>query len=154
MDRLFLEDFSVGKTFDMPPPYRVSKEEIVSFARTWDPQPFHVDDAAAAESVYGEVIACSAHIFSLFTRISSQIEPRSAAIGALGFDDVRIPNPVRAGDELEFSCECIVARRSKSNPARGVISSRVWLRNQRDEVVFSGISTFVIQSRDMKGEGA
>jgi len=151
MDRLFLEDFSAGKTFVVPPPYHVRKEEIVTFARRWDPQPFHVDDAAAAESIYGEVTACSAHIFSIFTKLSSQIQPQSAAIGALGFDDVRIPRPVRAGDVLQLFCECIVARRSKGNPGRGVISSRVYMKNQRDEVVFSGISTFLIQSRDGKG---
>lgn len=148
MSELFLEDFSVGMTFDVPPPYRVTREEIVSFARDWDPQPFHIDDAAAAESIYGEVIACSAHIFAIFTRLSSWIEPRSAAIGALGFEDIRIPHPVRAGDCLRLFCQCIVARRSKSNPARGIISSRVHMKNQREEVVFSGISTFLIQARD------
>jgi acyl dehydratase len=154
MERLFLEDFSVGMTFMVPPPYHVRKDEIISFARYWDPQAFHVDDASASASIYGEIIACSAHIFSIFTKLSSQIQPPSAAIGALGFDDVRIPNPVRAGDALELFCECIVARRSKSAPGRGVVSSRVWMKNQRDQVVFSGISTFLIESRDMKGGNA
>jgi acyl dehydratase len=150
MSLLFLEDFAVGRSFSSPP-YHVSKEEVVSFARVWDPQLFHVDEDAAAASIYGGIIACSAHIFSIFTRLSSQAEPRSAALGALGFDEMRIPRPLRAGDTVRLTTECIEMRRSRSKPDRGIISSRVRLENQRGEVVFSAITTFMIRARTPAG---
>ena len=150
MSLLFLEDFAVGRGFSSPP-YHVSKEEVVSFARVWDPQPFHVDEGAAAASLYGGIIACSAHIFSIFTRLSSHAEPRSAALGALGFDEMRIPSPLRAGDTVRLTTECIEMRRSRSKPDRGIISSRVRLENQRGEVVFSAITTFMIRARTPAG---
>ena len=142
----FFEDFRVGEGSDSPP-YIVSALEIREFAQVWDPQPFHVDEAFAAQTMFGGLIACSAHIFALFCKLSNQIEPRSAALAGLGFDAVRIPRPLRAGDTVQLFSRCLEARRSATKPDRGIVTSQVELRNQHGEVVFSTIAKFLVAAR-------
>lgn len=145
-DVRFLEDFQVGDCAESPP-YTVTGQEVIQFAQAWDPQPFHVDEAFAAQTMFGGLIACSAHIFAVFCKLSNQIEPRSAALAGLGFDEVRIPKPVRAGDTLRLFSRCLTVRRSASKPDRGIVASQVELKNQNGEVVFSTIAKALVQAR-------
>ncbi len=143
---LFLEDLEVGLRMQAGD-YRVSKEEVVSFASIWDPQPFHIDEEAARASVYGGLTACSAHIFAVFSKVSNMLPRRAAAIGALGFDELRIPQPLRAGDTVRVVSECIEVRRSARKPDRGIVTFHAQLLNQSDTVVFSAKSTVMVKSR-------
>ena len=147
MEMLFLEDYQVGKvsrTGEM----HVSADEIVQFACQWDPQPFHVDVEAARQSMHGGLIACSAHVFAVFTKLANTIEPQSAALAALGFDELRMVKPLRAGDRVSLSSECVEVRRSRSKPDRGIVRSMIKLTNHTGETVFTVISSFLVRARD------
>ena len=146
MSLRYFEDFAIGDLCESPS-YVVSKQEVMQFAGEWDPQPFHIDEEFARQTMFGGVIACSAHIFAIFCKLSNQIEPRSAALAGLGFDEVRIPRPLRAGDTVRLTGRCIEARRSNTKPGCGIVASQVELTNQNGEIVFSTISRFMIQTR-------
>ncbi len=146
MEHLFLEDYEAGQQLQIGG-YHVPKEEVIAFATHWDPQPFHIDEEAAEATFYGGLTACSAHIFAIFCRLSNRLEKRAAALAALGFDEFRIPNPLRVGDTVRLLSECTAVRRSKTKPDRGIINFSVRLLNQNDEVVFSIKSTVMVRSR-------
>jgi acyl dehydratase len=147
MPLLFLEDYEVGRAFRSAD-YLVSRQEIIEFATAWDPQPFHIDDAAARQSMFGGVIACSAHIFAIFCKLSSTLDPPTAALGGLGFDELRMHRPLRPDDTVHLVGTCQSVRRSQSRPDRGIVRSGVELLNARGEILFSCTSTFLVQSRD------
>ena len=92
----------------------VTKKEIIDFARRWDPQPFHVDEEAARSSIYGGITACTAHIFAIVCRLDAEMETKLAGIAGLGFDEMRVHQPLRAGDTVHIMSECMDVRRSKS----------------------------------------
>lgn len=97
---LHLEDFAVGDRWSLPP-FSLSAEEIVAFARRWDPQPFHADPDAAAQTQFGGLIASGIH--TLAATIRAQYEgllSRVAAVAGVGFDTLRFKEPVRPGRQL------------------------------------------------------
>jgi len=133
----YFEDMPVGlvlRSID----YVVAREEVIAFARKWDPQPFHIDEEAARRSVFGGLTACSAHIFSMFSIISQQPldGSRIVALAGLGFEELQLRKPVYAGDTLYCESTVLDARRSASKPDRGVIAQRAALVNQRGEAAF------------------
>ena len=140
----YLEDFAAGQEFDLGQ-RSVTRDEIVAFARMFDPQPFHVDEAAAARSIYGGLIASGWHTVSLFMRLLVDGLLRdSASMGSPGVDEVRWPNPVRPGDVLTASAAIADVRQSRSRPDRGVVSTRYAMRNQDDAPVLAmkGVGMF------------
>lgn len=103
MNMLYFEDFSVGQVLDLGS-CAVSEEEIVAFARQFDPQPFHVDAEAAAASHFGGIVASGWHTCALLMRgIVDQLLLRSASHGSPGVDEIRWLQPVRPGDRLRLS---------------------------------------------------
>lgn len=133
----YFEDMPVGlvlRSIDYP----VARDEVIAFARKWDPQPFHIDEESARGSIFGGLTACSAHIFSMFSIISQQPldGSRIVALAGLGFEHLHLPRPVYAGDTLYCEATVLDARRSVSKPDRGVITQRAVLVNQRAEVTF------------------
>ena len=140
----YLEDFAAGQEFDLGQ-RAVTRDEIVAFARMFDPQPFHVDEAAAGRSIYGGLIASGWHTVSLFMRLLVDGLLRdSASMGSPGVDEVRWPNPVRPGDVLTASAAIADVRQSRSRPDRGVVSTRYAMRNQDDAPVLAmkGVGMF------------
>lgn len=119
--------------------HRVSREEIIAFATTWDPQPFHIDEEAARASVFKGLTACSAHIFSIFCRTSQNWESGvvQQAVAGLGFDEMRMLKPVYAGDTLRCVSVIDSLRASNSMPECGIVGYRTHLINQNDVTVFS-----------------
>ena len=114
----------------------------------WDPQPFHVDPEAAEASIFGGLVASSVHLFAIMTAIGMGTEEEpSAAVSALGFDKIRLHAPARPGDELRAEVTVIEARPSRSRPELGVVSNAVDLVNQRDEVVFSLETAWLVRCR-------
>jgi len=132
---LHWEDFPVGMVRETGRT-TVSKEEIVAFGRQFDPQPFHVDEAAAARSPYGGLIASGWHTCSLAMRLyHDAVLCRAASQGSPGVEKVRWLRPVRPGDTLRVRVEVLEARPSESRPGVGLVRSRWQVLDQRDEAV-------------------
>lgn len=145
----YFEDFVVGSVDEKSETYLVTQDEIIEMAERFDPQPFHTDPVAAADSVFGGLVACSAHVFAISCALHSKVpdDEKTAAVSALGFDELRLSAPVRPGDALRARSEITAVRRSQSRPGIGIVSSRGELLNQRDEVVFSLASAALIRCR-------
>lgn len=148
MEPAYFEDLEVGQSYSTGP-YEMTREEIVDFARHWDPRDFHVDDEAAQRSAFGGLVASGAHTFAVYFRLSLQSarESRPQAVEAgLGFD-VRLPHPVRPGDSLSYRGHIIEKRDSGSHPDAGLIRTRHELLNQRGVAVLEVISTSLVRRR-------
>ncbi|MFA4835594.1 MAG: MaoC/PaaZ C-terminal domain-containing protein [Dehalococcoidia bacterium] len=148
MSLLYFEDIVVGEK-TIAGQHQTSKTEILEFAQKWDRQPFHIDEEAAKSYPYGGLIAPAPYILAVVTRVSTADSdmPKMAVIGALGYDQMRIPNPVRPGDLLTVSWVIIEKRESKSKSDRGIVRTQTEIRNQRNEQVISYISTAMIYKR-------
>jgi acyl dehydratase len=127
----------------------VDAEAIRAFAAQYDPQPFHLDDAAAQAGVFGKLVASGWHTMALTMRllVEGALQPAWGLIG-LGADELRWPRPVEPGDVLQAEWEVIETRPSISKPDRGIARLRVTTRNQRGEVVLSFITTMLVPRRE------
>ena len=127
----------------------VTAREIIEFARTWDPQPWHVDEEVARASIFGGLTACSAHIFSIFCITSQRWQSGvvQQAVAGLGFDEMRMHKPVYADDTLHCTSTVGAVRASKSKPDCGIVTFHTQLLNQHAEVVFS-IKASSLMARD------
>jgi acyl dehydratase len=135
--RYHFEDFVPGWTFENGP-RTLSAAEIVAFARDWDPQGFHTDEAAARASPFGGLIASGWHTSCVAMRLMCDgYLTDSSCAGSPGFDEVRFLKPVRPGDALRFRAEVLEARASQSRPDRGMVTWRWEVLNQHAEVVLS-----------------
>lgn len=143
----YFEDSVVGEEFGSSIEYEVTVEELKQMSARWDPQPFHLDESAPQTREYGGLITCSAHTFAIFTYLSSRNPVKTAAIAGLGFDEMRMLQPLRPGDRIRAYSTCLEKRESRSRPDRGIVTSRTVLRNQRDEEVFTVRSTAMILKR-------
>lgn len=126
---------------------RVSTQEAIAFAEQWDPQPFHVDAEAAADSIYGGLTLSSLHLFALCTRLFFDHEDRIAVLAMLGKDEIRFPNPARPDEDLRYHTECVSARPSKSRPDRGVIELQDTVTNEAGETVLSQRVSLLVARR-------
>jgi acyl dehydratase len=135
-DRYF-EDYRVGEQVEFGS-YRMTEEQIVAFARDFDPQPFHVDPDAACQSVYGGLVASGWHTASAMMRmmVDHFISPKTS-MGSPGMDEIRWLKPVRPGDTLRVRLTVLSAKRSTSKPDRGVIDQLVEVINQNGEIVMA-----------------
>lgn len=139
---------------DIPVGYRslvgrvcVPVEDAIAFARRWDPQPFHIDEGAAADSIYGGLTLSSLHLFAICTRLFFDHEDRIAVLAMLGKDEIRFPNPAWPGEELSYHTECVDARASRSKPDRGVIELKDSVTNEAGETVMSQRVTLMVARR-------
>ena len=131
----YFEDFAPGQDIDLGT-RTVTEEEIVAFARAYDPQPFHVDRDAAAHSIYGGVIASGWHTCGMMMRmVVDGLLNRSASMGSPGLDGVRWLAPVRAGDTLNVRYQTVQVKASRSKPDRGVVWSKWVAINQHGQTV-------------------
>lgn len=131
----YFEDLEVGRTIEVGS-RTVSEEEIIEFARQFDPQPFHIDKEAAADSMYGGIIASGWHTCSMMMRLMVEGYLRgSASLGSPGVDEVRWLKPVRGGDTLTVTSTIVEAQASTSKPDRGVVRTVWQATNQRGELV-------------------
>ena len=147
MEILYFEDVVVGEKRTSSVTYTVEKKEIMEFAAVWDPRYFHVDEAEAKFSVFGGIVACSAHIFSILSWFSTHSERRVASMAALAFDELRMHRAVRPGDTLSCSFTCTEKRESRSKQDRGIIRTAASMTNGQDEEVFSAVVTTMVAKR-------
>jgi acyl dehydratase len=135
-DRWF-DDFSVGECFEFGA-YTVTESEIIEFATRYDPQPFHLDHAAAAASHFGGLVASGWMTNAVLMRLlCDHFIPRASAMGSPGVDEIRWLKPVRPGDCLRARSEVVELRPSTSKPDRGLMKCRHTLINQHDEAVMA-----------------
>ena len=148
MSGLHLEDFKVGQVYRPSSRKRVTAEEIKRFAAEYDPQPFHLDEEAGRKSFFGEFVASGWHTAAMSMRlmVDSEFKAANGLIGA-GLDELKWPRPVRPGDELRIEVDVLEIRESKSRPAIGFVRFRMTTRNQRDEIVQTGICNLVVPRR-------
>jgi len=143
----YLEDFAVGQTFASSR-VRVDANEIKAFAAKFDPQPFHLDEAAARDTVFGGLAASGWHTAALTMRllVESELKPAGGIVGA-GGDELRWPRPVRPGDELHLESEVLAVRPSKSHPEHGLVKVRTTTLNQAGEAVQILVANLVVPRR-------
>ncbi|HEX2941264.1 MAG TPA: MaoC family dehydratase, partial [Rhodopila sp.] len=134
-DRYF-EDYTQGATYDCGS-FSVTEDEIIAFAREYDPQMMHVDRALAAEGPFGQVIASGWHTMARAMRLLVDNFLPFNGLPAPGIDELRWPKPVRPGDTLTLFATIEQARRSRTRPDRGLIHTLLELKNQDGDVVLS-----------------
>jgi len=146
MGALYFEDVEVGDRCAAGP-YRLTKSEIIQFAKQYDPVPENIDEEAAARSIFGGLTACSPHIFSIYVLLTTRLQPRLHFLAGLGWDELRMPNAVRPDDALELDLSILEKREPKSRSDRGILRLRILLRNQRGETVLECLVTVLIARR-------
>lgn len=133
--KYYYEDFEPGHMVEVAGP-TLSQQEIVDFASKYDPQPFHVDEAAARRSIYHGIIASGWHTVALCMRmICDAYLLDSASMGSSGVDQVRWLKPVRPGDTLALRMTVLEKKASKSRPDMGIVRHRWDVFNQSQELV-------------------
>ena len=148
MAKRYLEDFTVGQTFGSGQ-LKVDTEQIKAFAAEFDPQPFHLDEDAALDTIFGGLAASGWHTAALTMRllVESEIAPAGGVVVA-GFDEFRWPRPVRPGDEeLHIESEVLDVRPSRSRSNQGLIKVRTTTLNQNDEAVLVQIANLIVPRR-------
>jgi acyl dehydratase len=144
---LYLEDFAAGQVFRSGR-LRVDGERIKAFAAEFDPQPFHLDEAAARATIFGGLAASGWHTAAMTMKlvVEGEFRPAGGLIGA-GLDELRWPRPVRPGDELRVESEILEVRPSTSRPGTGWIKVRTTTLNQDGEAVQLYVGNLIVQSR-------
>lgn len=145
----YFEDLQVGSTFRVGE-HTITKSEIIAFAKQFDPQPFHVDEEAAKESMFGELVASGVHTFCLSVRlfVTEFVDGKEgvANMGAYGMDDLQWHEPVRPGDTLRLQIEVIDKRPSSSYDDRGHVSFNRSVLT--DDVKVFSVQSFNIVARN------
>jgi acyl dehydratase len=134
---IWWEDFRVGDSTEMGR-HTFTEEEILSFGRQFDPQPFHADPAAAGESVFGGLIASGWHTCAVGMRLMVQnYLRRTVSLGSPGIDNIRWLKPVRAGDTLVYRRTVVESRASTTRKGVGLVKHRWEAVNQAGELVLT-----------------
>ena len=137
METRFWEDFKVGEVEQIGGK-KVERDEVIDFARQFDPQPFHVDEVAAKQSMYGGLIASGWHTCSMVMRMMCDAYLlQSASVGSPGIDNLKWLKPVRPGDTIRAQRTTLESRTSKSRPEIGIVRNLWEVFNQEGELVMT-----------------
>lgn len=140
----YFEDFKVGDVIESGP-YVVSREEIIDFARRYDPQPFHLDEEAGKAMHFGGLVASGWHTAAICHRLMVKgVLEDSSSEGSPGINELRWLKPVRPGDALTLRLEVLECTPSRSKPTRGSVNCLFELRNEAGDVVlrYTGVGMF------------
>jgi acyl dehydratase len=137
MSERYFEDYPPGAVFTAGA-LTVDADDIIEFARKYDPQPMHTDPEAAARGRFGGLIASGWHTGAMMMRLFADnfLSPQSS-VASPGLDELRWLQPVRPGDALRLRVTILEARPSRSRPDQGIVRSHVEVLNQRGDVVMS-----------------
>ena len=143
--RLGLDDFEVGDRLPPTGEYQMTAEAIHDFASAWDPQPIHLDEAAAATDLFGGIVASGWHTASATMRLVVDSRPLGATpLVGVQIDALRFVRPVRAGDRIHVDIEVVGKRRSESRPETGFLRLRLMTRDQTDAMVLTQEWTMLV----------
>ena len=145
----YYEDLDAGETYALEGRFEVDREEITAFAEQYDPQPFHLDEAAAADSVFGGLVASGWHTAAMCMRLVVEdfLDPETS-MGASGVDDLEWIEPVRPGDTLRVEIEVLETRPSESRPEMGHVRSKLTGYNQHDDAVIEWVGDGMYRRRE------
>lgn len=144
----FFEDIEPGERHSIGS-YTITKEEITEFAEKYDPQPFHLDEDAAAESIYGGLIASGWQTIAICMRmLVDELVNEQASMGARGANELRWIRPVRPGDTISLTTEVLETRPSERNPEVGEVDTEIIAYNQDDDPVVRWIALGLVARRD------
>ena len=144
----YFEDYRAGSVHEVGS-VRVDKDEVIEFARRYDPQVFHIDECAAKHTFFGGLIASGWHTAALMMRLlADNFVSKVASLGAPAVDELRWHLPVRPGDVLSVRALVLDTRRSRSKPDRGVMRTRVEVTNQRGELAMSLTAVNILLCRE------
>jgi acyl dehydratase len=143
----YFEDYRIGEVLDLGA-HRFSEDEIIAYARRYNPQAFHVDPETAKESIYGGVIASGWHTCAVLMRLTVAASERegAASLGSPGVESCRWVAPVRPGDTVSGRSEVLALWPSRTKPY-GFARRRVELQNQRGETVMALTGLLMYQCR-------
>ena len=141
---IYFEEMIVGE-YITSPTVVIDRDEMVDFAKRWDPLPIHVDSEVAVSQ--GGPTAPGVFILAVKQRLIHQL-PEHAVIASFGYDEVRFHHPLRPGDEVHLQFEIVETRASSSKGDRGIVTICLSLvRNEDDEVVMSHLDTILVHRR-------
>jgi acyl dehydratase len=145
----YFEDLEVGDTDALEGRYEVDREEITAFAEQYDPQPFHVDEDAAEDSVFDGLIASGWHTAAMCMRlvVDGFLDPETS-MGARGVENLEWIEPVRPGDTLRVEVEILERRPSESRPEMGHVRMKLTGYNQQDVAVIEWVSDGMLRRRN------
>lgn len=153
MTGFYFEDLRLGQSFATAET-EVGAEDIVDFARRFDPQDFHLDDDAAASSAFGGLVASGLHTLSLSFRLFFDLRLWPEAIlGSPGMREVLWLKPLRPGDRIRVVAEIVELRRSETKPDRGLVAIRHDTFNHRGERIMTVLCLHLLRAR-RTGDGA
>ncbi len=144
----YFEDVEIGEKRKFGS-YDVTREEVIEFASKYDPQPFHLDDEAAAQTYFGRLSASGWHTCAMTMRmlVDDMKVNKQAGLGSPGVDQIRWLKPVYPGDTLRIENETLSKRQSQSKPEMGSFQGKLTVFNQHDEPVMTMVSTGLIRVR-------
>lgn len=148
-DMIYYEDLEIGEKQNFGR-YEVTREEVIEFAKQYDPQAFHLDDDAAARTHFGRLSASGWHTcaMTMAMMVENMKNVKQAGLGSPGVDNLQWKKPVYPGDTLRVESEVISKRRSQSRREMGLFKSRAQIFNQNDEIVLEMTSNGLIAVRD------
>ncbi|KJS24553.1 MAG: dehydratase [Hyphomonadaceae bacterium BRH_c29] len=152
---LYYEDLVVGTVTKSERTYEVTREEVIDFASKYDPQAFHLDDAAAAKTHFGRLSASGWHTAAMTMRMMVEgwkTQEPTAGLGSPGVDELRWKKPVYPGDTLRVESKLISKRRMNSRREIGLMKSEQTVYNQDGDVVMTMVSNGMIQVRDPESD--
>ena len=144
---LYFEDFHPGQTLHSPYSYRVTAAEIKEFGQRYDPQPFHLDEAAGESSFFNGLAASGWLTAAIAMRLRVQLLTVAGGMIGAGVEEMRWTLPVRPGDSLRSEIEVVGVRHSNSRKEFGVVRTRSLAFNQRNEVVMRSTVNFLAPVR-------
>jgi acyl dehydratase len=149
MTMIHYEDLEIGVTARFGR-YEVTRDEVIEFASKYDPQPFHLDDEAAAKTHFGRLSASGWHTCAMMMAmlVANLKENRQAGLGSPGMDELRWVKPVYPGDTLRVETTITEKRRSRNRPDMGLFKSNLTVFNQNDEPVMTMKSNGLIKVRN------
>jgi acyl dehydratase len=148
IENRYLEDYVPGSIHEFGS-ISVEQDEVISFAKRYDPQDFHTDPEAAKRTIFGGLIASGWQTAGLMMRLyADHYLSKVASLSSPGVDELRWKLPVRPGDELSIRVTVLEARRSTSKPDRGVVRSLIEVLNQNHEIVMSMSAVNLLLCRD------
>jgi acyl dehydratase len=145
---IYLDDLEIGAETYFGS-YEVTREEVLEFARKYDPQPFHLSDEAAAKTHFGRLAASGWHTAAMTMAVIARhvVDQKQAGRGSPGIDELRWKKPVFPGDTLHVRSRIVDKRASQSRPEMGSFRSDTTVTNQNDEVVMTFTSIVLILRR-------
>ena len=153
---IYFEDLEIGAETHFGS-YEVTRDEVLEFARKYDPQPFHLSDEAAARTHFGRLAASGWHTCAMTMAVIARkvVDQQQAGLGSPGVDELRWLKPVYPGDTLHVRSTIVEKTPSRSKPEIGSFRSRTIVTNQHDVPVLSFVSIVLIRRRPAnQGAGA